>query len=69
MFKTTENYLKMAFGHSETFCAYDTCQMADFSTVVMEYMDPAHKLARREQAFSEACQRAFEFGRRLATTE
>lgn len=69
MFKTTEGYLKMAFGHSETLCAYDTCQMADFSKVVMEYMDPAYKLARREQAFPEECKKAFEFGRRLATND
>lgn len=67
MFKNTENYLKMAFGHSETLCAYDTCQMADFSKVVMEYMDPAYKLARREQAFPEECKRAVEFGRQLAS--
>jgi hypothetical protein len=70
MFKTTE-VLKMAFGHSETFCAYDaygTCQMADFSKVVMEYMDPAHKLSRHE-AFPQECKRAFEFGNRLMAAE
>jgi multimeric flavodoxin WrbA len=66
MFTATEVYLKMVFGHSETFCAYDTCQMADFSNVVMESMDPVHKLARREQAFPKECKRAFEFGRKMA---
>jgi multimeric flavodoxin WrbA len=65
MFMSNEGYLKMHFGHAETFCAYDTCQMEDFSKVVMEYMDPAYKLARREQAFPEECKRAFEFGRQL----
>jgi len=69
MFKTNEAYLKMVFGHSATFCAYDTCQMADFSKVVMEYIDPVHKLARREQAFPRECERAFEFGRVLAGAE
>lgn len=66
LFQSNETYLKMVFGHSETFCAFDTCQMADFSKVVMEYMDPAYKLARREQAFPEECKRAFAFGTRLA---
>jgi multimeric flavodoxin WrbA len=66
MFLATEGYLKVVFGHSETYCAYDTCQMADFSKVVMEYMDPVHKLARREQAFPVECRRAFGFGRKLA---
>lgn len=68
-FKATEGFMQRTLGHSETFCAYDTCQMADFSKVVMEYMDPAHKLARRTQAFPEECKRAFEFGRRLAGEE
>jgi multimeric flavodoxin WrbA len=39
MFSATEGYMKTVFGHSEIFCAYDTCQMADFSQVVMASMD------------------------------
>ncbi len=66
MFRTTEATLARTLGHAETFCAYDTCQMADFSKVVMEYMDPAHKLARKKQAFPAECERAHEFGRKLA---
>jgi multimeric flavodoxin WrbA len=66
MFQSTEATLGMILGEAETLRSYDTCQFADFSKVVMEYMDPAHKLARREQAFPEECRKAFEFGRRLA---
>lgn len=69
LFAVNETYLRMVFGHSETFCAYDTCQMADFSKVVMEYTDPARKLARRKEAFPGECDRAFEFGRCLAAGE
>jgi len=69
MFKSNEGYLKMLFGHSETFCAYDTCQMENYSKVVMKYLDPAHKLARRKQAFPEECKRAFEFGSQLISAK
>jgi multimeric flavodoxin WrbA len=60
-----EGTMTRHFGRCETFCSYDTRQMEDFSQVVMEYMDPAHKLARHEEVFPADCQRAFEFGARL----
>lgn len=69
MFAATEASLRRIFGESETFCSYDTCQFPDYSKVVMEYLDPVHKQARRAEVFPGECRRAFEFGRRLALAE
>lgn len=65
LFDYTQGVMARLFGSSETLCSYDTRQMNDYSQVVMEYMDPAHKLERHEQVFPEDCRRAFEFGARL----
>lgn len=66
MFQSTASFLTTIFGFSETLCCYDTCQFPDYSKVVMEYMDAAAKLARKEQIFPEDCRKAFALGRRLA---
>lgn len=66
MFDATEAALSRAFGEAETFCCYDTYQFPDYSKVVMEYMDPAKKAARRAEVFPEDCHKAFELGCRLA---
>ncbi|ADW17325.1 NADPH-dependent FMN reductase [Desulfobulbus propionicus DSM 2032] len=67
MFNATQGALSRNFGTAaEILCCFDTCQFADYSKVVMEYMDPAHKMARRTEAFPEDCQRAFALGARLA---
>ena len=67
MFSSTEASLRMVFGAAETFCCYDTYQFPDYSKVVMEYMDPAKKAARREKVFPQDCRKAFEFGCRIAS--
>ncbi|MBK5275938.1 MAG: flavodoxin family protein [Desulfuromonadales bacterium] len=67
MFKSTEASFRMIFGEAETFCCYDTYQFPDYSKVVMEYMDPAKKAARREEVFPDDCWKAYEFGCRLAS--
>jgi multimeric flavodoxin WrbA len=67
MFDSAEASLRMVFGAAETFCCYDTYQFPDYSKVVMEYMDPAQKTARREKMFPEDCRKAFEFGCRIAS--
>lgn len=70
MFNSTEVWLSRIFGvEAETFCCFDTCQFADYSKVIMEYMDPAHKAARRAEVFPQDCERAFELGERLASTK
>lgn len=65
MFKSTEASLTRAFGSAETFCCFDTYQFADYSKVIMEYMDPVQKAARRAEIFPQDCQRAYELGCRL----
>lgn len=65
MIDYTEGVIARLFGHAETFCCYDTRQMEDYSQIVMEYMDPAHKLKRHQEVFPEDCRRAFEFGAQL----
>lgn len=67
MFSYTEASLRMVFGAAETFCCYDTCQFSDYSKVIMEYMDPIKKAARREEVFPEDCRKAFDFGCRIAS--
>lgn len=67
VFRATEASLRMIFGDAETFCCYDTYQFSDYSKVVMEYMDPAKKAARREKVFPEDCRKAFAFGCRIAS--
>ena len=66
MFAASEGFMARIFGHCETFCCFDTLHMEDFSQVVMDYMDPAHKLARHREVFPEDGRRAFAFGARLA---
>lgn len=68
-FKTTERYVQMLLGSAETLCAYDTCQVNDYSKVVIESFDPIHKAKRRKEVLPLECQRAFELGQRLAGAE
>ena len=67
LFRSTEAVLTRILGESETLCSYDTYQFRDYSKVVMERMDPAEKVKRREQVFPDDCRRAFELGRRIAS--
>lgn len=70
LFNTIEAALSRAFGSEAlTFCCFDTLQFADYSKVVMEYMDPVGKRARRAEVFPEDCRRALELGRRLTMDE
>ncbi len=65
-FQATASYMTAIFGACETLCCYDTCQFPDYSKVVMEYLDPAQKLVRKEKVFPEDCRRAYALGERLA---
>ncbi|RPH50720.1 MAG: flavodoxin family protein [Desulfobacteraceae bacterium] len=67
MFSSTEASFRMVFGEAETFCCYDTYQFPDYSKVVMEYMNPAKKAARRNNLFPDDCRKAFELGCRIAS--
>lgn len=68
IFKSNEFYLRMAFGHAESFYSYDTCQFNDYSIVLADRYDPAHKAKRRLEAFPRDCERASELGIRLASS-
>jgi len=69
IFKTNERYVEMLLGSAETLCAFDTCQVDDYSKVVIESFDPVHKAKRRTDVLPLECQRAFELGQRLAGAE
>lgn len=67
--KSNERYAQLLLGSAESLCAFDTCQVDDYSKVVIESFDPVHKAKRRAEALPLDCQRAFEMGRRLAGAE
>lgn len=69
VFATNERYVQMLLGSAETLCAYDTCQVDDYSKVVIESFDPVHKAKRRAEVLPLECQRAFTLGQRLAGAE
>jgi multimeric flavodoxin WrbA len=69
LFSTNERYAQLLLGPAETLCAFDTCQVDDYSKVVIESFDPIHKARRRTEALPLECERAFELGRRLAGAE
>ena len=60
--------LKMIFGNSESLSCYDTYQFDDYSKVHAPRWDPEKKAKRRKEVFPEDCRRAFELGKRLAST-
>lgn len=67
--KSNERYVQLLLGEAETLCAFDTCQVDDYSKVVIESFDPVHKAQRRAVALPQECQRAYELGRRVAGAE
>jgi multimeric flavodoxin WrbA len=64
IFKSHERYLEL-LGTTESLCIFDTCQVDDYSKVVIESFDPVHKAQRLEEVFPQDCQRAYELGARL----
>ena len=64
-----ERYGQLLLGTAESLCAFDTCQVDDYSKVVIESFDPVHKAKRRAEALPLDCQRAFDMGKRLAGAE
>ena len=69
VFKTNERYAQLLLGSAESLCAFDTCQVDDYSKVVIESFDPIHKARRGTEVFQVECQRAFELGKRLSEVE
>lgn len=69
VFGTNERYMQLLLGPTESLCAFDTCQVDDYSKVVIESFDPVHKAKRRKEVLPLECQRAFELGQRLVGVE
>jgi multimeric flavodoxin WrbA len=69
IFNANERYLQMLLGSAESMFAFDTCQVEDYSKVVIESFDPAHKAQRRAEVLPLECQKAFAMGQRLAGAE
>jgi multimeric flavodoxin WrbA len=65
IFNTSERYMRMLLGSAETLCAFDTCQVDDYSKVVIESFDPVHKARRRAEVLPLECDRSFGLGKRL----
>lgn len=65
VFDTNERYIQLLLGPSESMCAFDTCQVDDYSKVVIESFDPVHKAKRRKEVLPLECRRALELGQRL----
>lgn len=67
LFNSHNRYMNLIFGQQpKTLCCFDTCQVDDYSKVVIESFDPAHKAQRREEIFPRDCQKAYELGAGLA---
>ncbi len=60
-----DKVMTFLFGQSETLCAFETLQFADYSKVVFDYFDPAERLERRQTVFPQDCEKAFELGVRM----
>ena len=69
IFKTNERYVNLLLGSAESLCAFDTCQVDDYSKVVIESFDPIHKARRGSEVVPVERQRAFELGKRLSGAE
>lgn len=66
MFSAVEGYMRAIFGRAESIMSHDTCQFEDYSKVVSDAFDPAHKKRRRQEVFPRDCQKAFDMGARFA---
>lgn len=60
-----ENFLSQTFGQSESLCAFETLQFADYDKVVFSYFDPEERRERRKTVFPEDCKKALALGTRL----
>ena len=64
-----EGILELIFGASESLYCYDTYQFPDHSKVVADRIDVKAKEQRRKEVFPKDCEKAYEMGCRLASTE
>lgn len=70
LFTSHARYLQLIFGQeSRSLCSFDTCQVNDYSRVLIESFDPVHKAERRAEVFPQDCRQAHDLGARLAGKE
>ena len=67
LFERATYYLKRAFGHSQLFVYSDARLFADPSKYFCPAIDPQAKQQHHDQAFPQACERAFALGKELAS--
>lgn len=67
--KLTEMALGRTFGSAETLFVNDTYQFANYDNYLVTAFDPELKAKRRKEEFPKDCQKAFDMGVRLATSE
>ena len=66
LFQRYENWMKHYFGHCEMLLATDTLQAKDYSRYHLGMFDAKAKQLRHDTVFPQDCQKAFEFGVKLA---
>ena len=66
LFNANEQALNMVLGKAESLMSYDTYQFEDYSKVVADGIDEVKKRKTREEIFPIDCQKAFDFGVRIA---
>ena len=64
-FAKNQRFLQVAFGSAESLVVCDTYQFDDYTKVVADRFDAAHKAQRRQEVFPQDCQKAFAMGARL----
>ena len=64
----TEKYLNYIYGHAETLWVYDTYQFNDYSKYECDMFDEQLKAHTRDTQFPVDIERAYEFGKKLAST-
>ena len=62
LFGTIEDYMRLIFGHAVSIMSYDTYQFKDYSKVVSDGFNVAHKKKRRQEVFPKDCQKAYDIG-------
>jgi multimeric flavodoxin WrbA len=62
----TESSIRLIFGNVSTFYGFDTYQIDDYSGVEYKYLNADKKREKRDNEFPNDCEKAFEFGSKLA---
>jgi len=64
-FDSNERFMRMIFGHTESFKSYDTYQFEDYSKMVADRFDVEKKEQRRREIFPQDLEKAYNLGAAL----